>query len=262
MALLDRSIEAVNTYLTYLKASDLAGTYTRWIRPFGVVDLKFFCYLRPPDDRPFLFAHPLHTYDRPSAREMGRYLARRGVNVAGAQLFPADPVVKRLMCAIDLFNLSFFSESFITLFALIDDLTQNVIRVGREKEGVSNTKADKLRKEAQQDRFVFYLGDMSKKLGWTSLFEEDPELGAMFTEVNTLRNSVMHSSTRLRRDQAFSAIETLLLVLERLQTNPFGYILPQLPVLRPAYPTFEPIPLHVGPENAGSPHGPRVGHSE
>jgi hypothetical protein len=84
---------------------------------------------------------------------------------------------------------------------------------------------------------------LAKLCGWQGLEEADKGFYRKVVKVNTLRNRIMHGSWRLSRAESIDASNVLLLLIDWLRTNPFGFTVPGLSRLQVAQPTFSIIPL-------------------
>ena len=140
----------------------------------------------------------------------------------GPTASPLLPVVRRAMSTLDLMNLGFYTEAFVSLFAVTDDITQSVVKAGLTQKGVSEKEQNELLRSIKERRLEMYLGSLLKLAGWTGLNDADPDLFKALLRVNATRNSVMHRASDVRRQEAIESCNVLFRVLGWLDTNPFG----------------------------------------
>jgi hypothetical protein len=234
--LLEQALQAISEVTIWNKAMDMVGKVTAFTRQVGRLDVKFFC-VEGSDNRLIAWRNPLFWSDRQAAALMAGFLGNMVVtNGPAAQ--PVPDVVRRVMSSLDLINLGFFTESFINLFALVDDLTQEVIKAGMSGKGLSSEDQKTLLRAIREERLKLYLTQLSKLCDWTSLEDEMPELFKRLIKANELRNRIMHGSTRLIRQQTLESANTLIETVDWLRKNPFDYIIPQFPLLKVAEAEF------------------------
>jgi hypothetical protein len=159
-------------------------------------------------------------------------------------------VVRRAIASLDLVNLGFYSEAFVTAFSLLDDLTQDVMRAGLKKQGLTEDEQHKLLRAIKEQRLDHFLNLVAKICGWRALKEADPDLWKTLEKVNAKRNDVMHNARRLNREEAINGIDTTLRVVQWLRTNPFGYAIAEIPVLVPTN-----VQFHIYGEGIEAPDG-------
>jgi hypothetical protein len=158
------------------------------------------------------------------------------------------------MSSLDLINLGFYTESFINLFSLVDDLTQETIKAGLTSRGLAIKEQTQLLRAIKEERLKLYLCNLSKLCGWNSLEEENDALFQRVLKVNTLRNNIMHGSRRLQRSETIEASNSLLSLIDWLRTNPFGFLIPDFPLLKVAEANFLILPSK--PDEKQSSDGP------
>ncbi|MGH8010785.1 MAG: hypothetical protein ACREQ3_27675, partial [Candidatus Binatia bacterium] len=140
-------------------------------------------------------------------------------------------------------NLGFHTEAFITIFALVDDLAQEVIKAGMSKKRLGEVEQKDALRAIKEERLKHFLTTLTKLCDWKSLQEENPDHFRDLMKANRLRNDIMHGSTKLNRKQATNHGQVLLDTIAWLSTNPFGYAIPRIPPLRLAQVGFQPVPL-------------------
>jgi hypothetical protein len=136
-------------------------------------------------------------------------------------MHPLPAVVRRVMASLDLINPGFYSESFINLFSLVDDLSQEVVKAGLSVRGLAEAEQKGLLRAIKEERLGIDLNTLTKLCGWVSLAEADKLLSADVAKVNSVRNRIMHASHRLNREEAVGAGNVLLRLLVWLRSNPF-----------------------------------------
>lgn len=250
----EQTLEAISEAITWAKVNDQAGTVSRFVRQVGRLDVKCF-FVTGPDDVVVAWLNPLYRSDRAALAAMANML--HGARfVAQPATHPVPPIVRRLMGSVDLLNLGFHTEAFITLFALVDDLVQEVIKTGMSQKGLGEDEQEDVVFAIKEARLKRFLTTLVKLCDWKSLQEEDPDLFRALMKANRLRNDIMHGSVRLSRKQATDHGQALLSTIAWLSTNPFGYAIPPIPPLRLAQLEFGPVPLL--PEADGSEDDPRA----
>jgi hypothetical protein len=234
--LLEQALTAISEVIIWNKAMDQVGTVTAFTRQVGRLDVKFF-FIDRSNNRLIAWRNPLFWSDRQSAALMAGILNNMIVN-NGPAASPVAAIIKRVMSSLDLVNLGFYTESFVNLFSLVDDLTQEVIKAGMAKKGLSSTDQKDLLRAIKEERLKLYLTQLAKLCDWKSLEDENPEVFKRLMKANSLRNDVMHSSTRLQRQQALESGNDLLVAINWLRVNPFGYVIPPFPLLKVAEAQF------------------------
>ncbi len=234
--LLEQALQAISEITVWNKAMDVVGKITAFTRQVGRLDVKFFC-VEGPNDRLIAWRNPLFWADRQAAALMAGFLGNMVVS-NGPAAQPVPDVVRRVMSSLDLINLGFYTESFVNLFALVDDLTQEVIKAGMSKKGLSTEDQKALLRAIKEERLKLYLTQLVKLCDWKSLEDEIPELFKRLMKANELRNRIMHGSTRLIRQQTLESASTLIETVDWLRGNPFNYTVPQFPLLKVAEAEF------------------------
>lgn len=264
--LLEQALQAISEVAIWCKAMDQLGDSSAFIRQVGRVDVKFFS-IEASDSKLIAWRNPLFSLNREGANFIAGFLSNMVVQ-NGPSANPIPQITRRVMSSLDLINLGFYTESFVNLFSLMDDLTQEVLKAGLANKGLGNDEQKSLIRAIKEDRLRLYLNHLSKLCGWKSLEQELPALFKRLQTVNNLRNTIMHGSKRLERDEAIVSANTLIEAISWLRSNPFGYDIPVFPLLRLAEVEFmllEPInqiaeeqdPIAEPPidDQGGSPEG-------
>lgn len=239
-AMLEQALQAISEVTLWSKANDEVGRMSAFLRQHGRLDVKYF-FLEANPDLLLAWRNPLFSLDRGAAEFVGAFLGNM-VMTNGPAANPLPSVVRRTMSALDLINLGFYTESFVSLFAQVDDLAQEVINAGMARKGLTEKECGSFLGSIKEQRLRHYLGNVAKLCDWKSLAEADGELAKRLDKVNSTRNRIMHGSTRLGRDQAIDGCNTLLEVIGWLRTNPFGYVIPAIPKLQVAHGEFFIVP--------------------
>lgn len=240
--LLEKSLSAISEATLWFKANDSVGEITSYIRQFGVADVK--CFAAENQVDVIGYVNPIFQLSRADAAIVAGFLSNMVVSNGPAKN-PVPAITKRLMSSLDLINLGFYTEAFINLFALIDDLTQEILKLGLKKTGLDEGEPNSLLRAIKDDRLSMYLCTLAKVCGWQSLSEANKELYGRVKKVNKARNDIMHGSERLMPKQTLEYMDTLIELIEWLRTNPFGYVIPTFPNLKLIEPKFFIIPLNA-----------------
>jgi hypothetical protein len=226
LKLLEQSLFSISEASIWMKANDVIGELTSYIRQVGVSDVK--CFFAENGVDAIVYVSPIFSMDRVSAGLLSGFLPNLVVR-NGPATTPVPEITKRVLSSLDLVNLGFYTESFINLFALVDDLTQEILKLGLEKIGLDKKAQKNFLRSIKEDRLGIYLGSLSKMCGWASLAEADKDLYDRIMTVNTARNNTMHGPLRLTSDLACRYLDVLMETIEWLRKNPFGYIIPEFP---------------------------------
>lgn len=256
----EQSLSAISEVSIWTKSGDVVGKMSSFIRQIGTTDVKAF-FAQGAGEPLVGWVSPAFTFERSAAAMMAGFLSNMIVS-NGPAANPVPPITRRVMSSLDLINLGFHTESFVNLFSLVDDLTQEVIKTGMTKRGLKGDEQNGLLRAIKEERLKVYLCNLSKLCGWQSLEEGDKQLYDRVIKVNTTRNKIMHGSRRLRPDETLEAVNVLLALLDWLRSNPFGFAIPQFPLLRVAEPEFSLIPLKASEPTAGegpAPDAPQSG---
>lgn len=237
----EQSLVAISEVSIWTKAADVVGKMTSFIRQIGTTDVKAFFAQGAGNDL-VGWVSPAFTFDRGADAMMAGFLPNMLVS-NGPSANPIPPITRRVMSSLDLVNLGFHTESFINLFSLVDDLTQEVIKAGMTKRGLNEDEQKELLRAIKEERLRIYLCNLSKLCGWQSLEEARKDLYNRVVKVNTTRNKIMHGSRRLLPAETIEAINVLLELIDWLRANPFEFVVPAFPILRIAEPEFSLVPL-------------------
>lgn len=240
-AAFDQSLSAISEVLIWSKTKESIGKVSPFIRQIGTADVKAFFAEGDSGD--------VVRWENPSFRsnrvdeQLGRLLFGNAVMVNGPSASPVHPVLRNVMGSLDLINLGFHTESFVSLFSLVDDLVQEVMKAGMRKQGI-NTKAQRSNLRAiKEERLKVYLCKLAKRYDWISLEEFDKEFFNSVLRVNTIRNRIVHGNRKLSKNDAIENSNILLKLIDWLRSNPYEYCIPKFPPLRIAAPDFVHHPL-------------------
>ncbi|MDO8507836.1 MAG: hypothetical protein Q7S53_04720 [bacterium] len=238
--ILEKSLMAVSELALWSKAKDSAQKITPYIRQVGRADVKYF-FTTTMDRELILWKNELYWQNIAGMQLLSGFLGNMVVT-NGPSTSPLPSSTRRILGSLDLINLGFYSESFITSFALLDDLLQETIKAGLKKKKMSKDEQEALIRGIKENRLAIFLSSVLKLCGWVSLEEENKELFAQLKKVNTIRNNIMHGSALLSREDALKSIGTILDVILFLKSNPFDYIIEDFPPLNIIQPKFYKIP--------------------
>ena len=174
----EQSLSAISEVLIWTKSHDLVGKMSSFHRQIGTTDVKAF-FAGSSNDQLVGWLSPAFTFDRNAAAMMAGFLSNMIVS-NGPASNPTPPISRRVMSSLDLINLGFYTESFVNLFSLVDDLTQEVIKAGMKNRGLSEDEQKRLLRAIKEERLKLFLCDLSKLCGWKSLEEENNELFSLF----------------------------------------------------------------------------------
>lgn len=247
----ERSVAAISEVVIWTKAHEKTGKVSPYSRQIGIVDVKAF-FVLCEDKQLVGWLNPAFKMHRDAAAMMSGFLSNMIVS-NGPSTNPVSSISCRVMSSLDLINLGFYTESFVNIFSLVDDLTQETVKSGLIKKGLDETQQKDLLRAIKEERLKIYLCNLAKLCDWQSLEEADKELFNKVMKVNALRNKIMHGSRRLTRNESIDASNSLLGLIDWLRGNPFGYAIPQFPLLRLAIPEFTIIPLKEKPGQSDSP---------
>lgn len=237
----EQSLSAISEVSIWTKSHDVVGKMSSFIRQIGTTDVKAF-FAESSDGQMVGWLSPAFTFHRDAAAMMAGFLSNMIVS-NGPASNPTPPISRRVLSSLDLINLGFYTESFINLFSLADDLTQEVIKAGMTLRGMSGDDQNGLLRAIKEERLKVYLCNLSKLCGWQSLEEANEELYKLVLKVNSTRNKIMHGSRRLGRQETIEASNVLLQLIDWLRSNPFQFQIPNFPQLHLADAVFSLIPL-------------------
>jgi len=227
--ILEQALQAISEVTVWTKTTDTVGKITPFTRQYGRIDVKFF-FIEREEGELRIGKNPLFWLDRTGAQLMAGFLSNM-VNTLGPASSPVPIMVRRVMASLDLVNLGFYTEAFVTLFSLVDDLTQEVLKAGLARKGISRDQQKGLLRAIREERLKLYLTQLMVLCEWKSMEDDRPLLFKDLVKVNALRNKIMHGSVRLTRQKTLEAMTTLLNTLGWLRENPFEYEVPALPRL-------------------------------
>ena len=233
--LLEEALEAISEVLIWNKMQEKVGKVSSFMRQVGRPDVKMFSAMRLDGECVYV-VNPLFRLDFEAygqiANMMRMLTGRDMVMSNGVAANPTHPVIRRAMASLDLLNLGFYTEAFVNLFSLVDDLTQQVLKAGMAKKGIADEKQqNSILMAIKEERLRHFLTSVAKLCDWTSMAESDKELFDALMQVNVRRNKIMHGSFRQSRDQLIKDLDTLLSTVEWLAMNPFGHVIPHVPDL-------------------------------
>lgn len=237
----EQSLLAISEVSIWVKAIDQAGQMTSFLRQIGTTDVKAFFAQGSSEDL-VGWLSPAFTFDRGAASMMAGFLSNMIVS-NGPSANPIPPIIRRVMSSLDLVNLGFYTESFINMFSLVDDLVQEVVKSGMTQNGLSQDEQIDMLRAIKEERIKIYLCNLSKLCGWQSLKDARKDLYQEVVKVNSMRNKIMHGSRRLQTNETLGAINVLLALIDWLRSNPFGFVIPRFPSLNIAEPKFFLVPL-------------------
>lgn len=229
----EQSIAAISEVAIWSKLNTNFGEMSPFLRQIGTTDVKGF-FAQVSEDEMAWWVNPSFQLQRNVAAALASSMPIiSDMIVANGPLAnPVPPILRRVMSSIDLINLGFHTESFVNLFSIVDDLTQEVIKAGMSLKGLKADEQEKLLRGIKEERLKLYLCNLAKLCGWKSLEEADKELYANVLKVNTCRNDIMHGSLRISKDKTFDNSNILLKLIDWLRSNPFGFSIPPFPPLR------------------------------
>src|SRR5205085_7125112 len=131
-----------------------------FIRQVGTTDVKAF-FAQGASDTLVGWVSPAFTFDREAAAMMAGFLSNMIVS-NGPATNPVPQITRRVMSSLDLVNLGFHTESFVNLFSLVDDLTQEVIKAGMVKRGLSEVEQIGMLRAIKEERLKVYLCSLAK----------------------------------------------------------------------------------------------------
>ena len=243
--LMEQSLQAISELTIWLKAREVVGYGTTFLRQVGWLDAKYF-FFPTPDDHLVSWHNPLFESGMPlsiAGNVFDKMIGNMILQPAPASS-PVPNISRRAMAALDLINLGFYTESFVSVFALLDDLTQEVMRSGLSQRSFSKKEQDQFLRAIKESRLEHYVTLIPKACGWISLNEANEPLFKRLMKANKVRNGIMHESVRLARHEAIDSSNALLDTIDWLRTNPFAYVIPHLPRLRVAEGQFRRSPKH------------------
>jgi hypothetical protein len=129
----EQSLSAITEVSIWTKSNEVVGLMSSFIRQIGTTDVKAF-FAQGSDERLVGWMNPAFTFRRDAAAMIAGFLSNMIVS-NGPSTTPIPPISRRVLSSLDLINLGFNTESFVNLFSLVDDLTQEVIKTGMTQRG-------------------------------------------------------------------------------------------------------------------------------
>lgn len=238
----EQSIAAISEVAIWSKLNTNFGEMSPFIRQIGTTDVKAF-FAQVSEDEMAWWINPSFRMARNAAAVLADSMPMIASMIVGKQVStfivengpsanPVQPILRRVMASVDLINLGFHTESFVNLFSIVDDLTQEVIKKGMELKGLVADEQKQLLRAIKEERLKLYLCNLAKLCGWQSLEEADKELYANVLKVNKCRNDIMHGSLRISKGKTFDNCNILLKLIDWLRSNPFGFSIPPFPPMK------------------------------
>lgn len=225
------ALQGISELTVWAKARDVVHNATQRMRQVGISDTKFVWF---EDERKIwraTWSNSNLSMDNEAYRVFTSFLGNFRVQ-NGPESSPVLGPLRRILGSMDLLNLGFYTEAFITSFALLDDLTQEVVQLAMVERGLSGDEIQKLTRDAIKDkRLEIYLSVVMKLCGWKSLQEDNNTLFQEFIVANRLRNDIMHGDGRMEYLKAEASMETVIAVMGWLRANPFGFSIDVFPPL-------------------------------
>jgi len=227
LSALDDSLLAISEVLIWEKAHDVVRKISPYARQVGRVDVKYF-FVEGDGRAMAMWRNPAY-WASDSARGMLSGFLSNMLVTNGPAENPLSADHKRLFAALDLLNLGFFTESFITLFSLADDLVQRVVSKGLEDRGLNDDEQRALLRAIAERRLHHYLTSVIKVCGWESYEESQPADFRALMKANTLRNEIMHGDKRIFRQDVYASMQAIYELFNWLGANPFDCPIPAAP---------------------------------
>lgn len=227
---LEKSLYSISETIIWSKGLDMANQHSNYVRQIGRIDLKY-CLIYNQDKLELIWKNELMTNE--FMFNIFGNLFPNMVNKNGPTSIPIPYISRRLLNTIDLINLGFYSEAFISSFSLLDDLTQEVTKYGLKKKGFTPVEQKSYLRSIKEERLKNYLTTTLKLCDWKSLEEDNSSLFNDIIKINSLRNNIVHSCKVINRDECLDAITKIIHTILWLANNPFDYVIPKLPYLTP-----------------------------
>lgn len=236
--LLEQALDAISEAHLWFKAADAAQATTPFLRQVGRADVKAFIVPFLADAQCLLWYNPIHALaNRTQDHIMSAFFG--GVTVVNSPTREQmHHVLRRVLSSLDLVNLGFYTEAFVNIFAVVDDVTQQVLRAALKRRGLEAKEQEEFLRSVKETRLRLFLTTVMKTVGGRSLEDDEPALFKRLLVANSLRNRIMHGSERLQRAECIDACNSLLSVLRWLRKNPFDLAFPVAPQMRLAVESF------------------------
>lgn len=230
--LLENSIEAVSEFILWSKGTTVHSPMSKFTRRFGLSDIKLFILQLHGDifatwSSPLLMATPVQLAQ--TTLLVQSFFGNRHMS-NGPDTNPLHPILRRALSVTDLINAGFYLEAFVSMFALVDDTVQEVLREGLKNgsRAFSNNEIERKLRSSGSDRLKTFTTTLMVEAGGRNLEVDNQQLLDDLLSANTLRNKIMHGSAKIYRQEAIDKCNTLSNVLGWLGANPFGYKIPAL----------------------------------
>ncbi len=233
---LEKSLIAISELSLWSKSKEQVGKISSYIRQVGRSDVKYF-FVEISDDSLIEWKNGSYWQSLKGFQILSGFLSNMVVTNGPSQN-PTPSATRRILSCLDLINLGFYSDAFITAFALLDDLTQEVLKAGFEKKKLSLKEQKNILRGITEDRLANFLTSILKLCDWVSLEKENEKLFKKLKKINTKRNDIMHGSVRLTRNTAIEYIDIILEILSFLRQNPFDYTIEEFPTLKLIEPEY------------------------
>jgi hypothetical protein len=240
LEILDDSLLAISELILWQRLHTQVGEHCNYQRRIGRIDVKFFGVEKEGKLR-IVWLSPLFNNLQIQLSSFGNMFTN-AIMINGPASSPTTPDLRRLMASIDLINLGFFTEAFVTAFALLDDLVQRVVSGGLLAKGFSSKENADFIRAIKEERLNHYLNSALKLCGWVNLRDENPTLNAKMLKVNALRNKVMHGDRELLRSESLEGVGVAWTLIDFLRNNPFGVPITGMPPQGPATPQLTLVP--------------------
>jgi len=239
--ILEKSLLAISEVIIFYKAKDLvSGKSSTHSRQVGRLDVKYF-FIDGKEGCKAAWKNPAFWLDLSGFSLLSGFLGNMIVK-NGPASNPIPQVIRRITGSIDLLNLGFYTEAFITSFSLLDDLVQDTVKAGLNLKGLDQNQQKEMLRAIKEERLKHYLTHLLILVDWISLKDDNPELFKRLLKINTLRNNIMHGSKRINRQETIDSIDIILSTIDWLRHNPFDFVIedfPNLSIVNPEFIIFE-----------------------
>lgn len=229
--LIENSIFAISETMIWNKSIEKVGKDSRHIRQIGRIDIKY-CVISSNNKLELIWQNESITKNK-HFMKMASCLFPNMIIKNGPTANPVPYISRRLLSVMDLINLGFYSEAFISSFSLLDDLVQEVVKAGLEKKGMEEKKQKELLRAIKEDRLNHYLNNILPLCDMKAMDKENEGLYKELKKKNTLRNNIVHNSKIIERKECLESTLIILNSILWLRQNPFGYKIPEFPILQP-----------------------------
>jgi hypothetical protein len=227
-------LHAINSVILWLKANDRSKKALSYARQIGFLDVDLFIVLRE-NEQVYVHKNEL-TQGSQGLNRMASGFFANVVTTPNPVTSPLPRSVRRALGVMDLFNQGFFSESFITAFAMLDDTVQRVMEAGLQSKGIIDP--NEALRMVKEDRLNHYLNVLAPLCGWKAMKMEVVEVWKALRKTNKLRNVVVHNDREITQSECLDSINAIFGTIGWLQSNPFGVKIWLLKDMRVTNPTF------------------------